>query len=463
MCHPPIRSLRLDALNRGVTSVTCLEHSTSVTTTDKRFTWIRPIHSTRPAVCTRVVCSFMAWLTILAANFLCGSSLATNARSKTVHDSPAQLWELNVRALGYVPYTVYDIGNRRGALGQFSFTEDDRIVVTFVSHTLSDTLSRRDQPDTSGLQLHALFVNAKTGEVGTKQEWSTPSRRSGVIEAPGGNFLVVRPDKLILYSPALQILKELEIPVTREAPKDDWQLLRSPGGKFLLIDYELASSDKLLCFEVRDELINLENLQVTHSWSQFGRVAWENIPGPCLAPSEHPQIQFWSGVSDDGFLLTTDSAGAPAIGQLNSTFHVLCSHTNSNCRGGSFINNQTVLVSPPPHTGRPVALISTKGEILPIYELGQREILRSVARSARGERFAISVERSKGGSELLGIAPDWSEEKIMIYDIPSHKWICTLDAKKQGITKISELALSPDGSLLALVDQDGVLEVFAIT
>ena len=371
-----------------------------------------------------------------------------------------------MRALGYVPYTVHDIGNRRGPLGQFSFSEDDRIVVTFVSHILPAVLSRRDQPDSSGIHLHGLFVNAKTGQLQKTQEWPTPSLRSGVIPVTGGNFLVVRPDKLILFSPDLKLLKELEIPVAREAFKDDWQLYRSPGGKFLLIDYAVASSETLSpssCFEMRDELIDAESLQVSRSWSEFGPAYWMPHPDPCPTSVENPHVNHWSGISDDGSLLTIDNTGAPAVGHLDGVFHVLCSHNNPNCRGGSFVNNQTVLVWPSPRLHHPITLISISGEILPIKELDENEMLRSVAKSTGGERFAISVERSKGGSELLDIGPTWFADRIMVYDIPSRKWIYTLDPKKQGITKISELALSPDGTLLALIDQNGILQVYDIS
>jgi hypothetical protein len=368
-----------------------------------------------------------------------------------------------VRALGYVRYTVHDAVNRKGPLGQFSFTQQDQIVVSYVSHILSDRLSRRDEPNLSGFRLHALFISARTGQIQSTLEWPTPSLRSGIIPAAQGNFLVVTPEKFMLYSSGLQLLKELEIPVAREAFKDDWELLRSPSGKFLLIDYEVASSDKLPCFEVRDRLIDAENLQIIQAWSQFGRVDWKPRPGPCLAPTDHPEVRFWSDVSDDGALLTTDGTGAPAIGHVDSPFHVLCSHSDPNCGKGFLVNNQTVLVWPLFNQNRHITLISMSGEMLPIQDLGNKETLRSMARSDGGQRFALSVERSKGGSELLGIATEWYEDRIMVYDLPSHKMIYTLDAKKQAITKISELALSPDGTLLALIDQNGILQVFNVT
>ena len=407
--------------------------------------------------------SLVFLLTLLPLSFFWVPSLASTAANKTASEPQAPLWKLDVRALGYVPYTVHDAGiNRRGPLGQFSFSQDDQIIVTFASHTLPGTLSRRDEPDLSGFRLHALFVNARTGQLLTTKEWPTSSLRSGIIPATKGNFLIVRPDRLILYSPDFQLLKELELPVAREAFKDDWDLVKSPGGKLLLVDFEVASSETHRmdsCFEVRDELIDAESLQVTRSWSQFGVVLGKLPSGPCASD---PSIYFWGGVSDDGSLLTTDATGAPAIGRADGRFQALCSHSNPNCRSGSLANNQTVFVWPKIRQKNPITLISTSGEVLPIQDLDDREMLHSIARSVGGRRFAISVERSKGGSRVLDLPEHWSEEKIMVYDIPSHRWIYTLDAKKQGITKIPELALSPDGKLLALIDQDGILRAYRI-
>lgn len=52
--------------------------------------------------------------------------------------------------------------------------------------------------------------------------------------------------------------------------------------------------------------------------------------------------------------------------------------------------------------------------------------------------------------------------RIQVYDIPSRQWTYSLDAEKQGAKLLSGLGLSPDGSLLALITQDGILEVFRV-
>jgi len=50
----------------------------------------------------------------------------------------------------------------------------------------------------------------------------------------------------------------------------------------------------------------------------------------------------------------------------------------------------------------------------------------------------------------------------MAFDIASHQWIHMLDARKRKIADISGIALSPDGSHLALITQGGILEIYRV-
>jgi WD40 repeat protein len=109
-----------------------------------------------------------------------------------------------------------------------------------------------------------------------------------------------------------------------------------------------------------------------------------------------------------------------------------------------------------------MALISTSGEVLMHQDLLHRETFRKLVHSADGRRFALSLDKGKGGSAALDIAPHYSLNRIMVYDLAAREWIYTLDPKKAGIKDIRELALSPDGSLLGLITQDGTLEVYSL-
>jgi hypothetical protein len=49
-----------------------------------------------------------------------------------------------------------------------------------------------------------------------------------------------------------------------------------------------------------------------------------------------------------------------------------------------------------------------------------------------------------------------------VYDIPSRQCAFTPSGKNQQINQLSDLVLPPDGSLLALINRDRILEVFRV-
>jgi hypothetical protein len=50
--------------------------------------------------------------------------------------------------------------------------------------------------------------------------------------------------------------------------------------------------------------------------------------------------------------------------------------------------------------------------------------------------------------------------RIPVLDLPSRQWIAALEAYEYNIEQICDAALSPDGTLLALFRQEGIVEVY---
>jgi hypothetical protein len=110
-------------------------------------------------------------------------------------------------------------------------------------------------------------------------------------------------------------------------------------------------------------------------------------------------------------------------------------------------------------------LIGSDGKLLFQQVFHNKEILRSSPAwhpSADGRRFAIAVMKVKGGNEFLDIGGHASLDRIMVFDIARQRWIYTLDAKSHKITGISAMAVSPDGSLVGLITQEGILEAYRV-
>jgi hypothetical protein len=104
----------------------------------------------------------------------------------------------------------------------------------------------------------------------------------------------------------------------------------------------------------------------------------------------------------------------------------------------------------------------TNGDLLFQQNFLPGEVYRWWATSAGGHRLALALDKGKGGSAALDIAPHYGLSRVIVYDLSARQWVNSLDGKKQGLKSISGLALSPKGSLLALIDQDGILQLYRL-
>jgi len=113
-----------------------------------------------------------------------------------------------------------------------------------------------------------------------------------------------------------------------------------------------------------------------------------------------------------------------------------------------------------------ISLIRTDGMALFNQEFRDSEWLLtrpiSIAPSADGRRIAVPIWVIKGGSALLDISGHRQLKRIAVLNVPSRQWVYRLDAKSRRLTTLSGLAMSPHGSLLGLIDQNGILQVYRL-
>lgn len=386
----------------------------------------------------------MAWTFFLATAGI-GLSRADPSRGKTPPPRPP-LSKLDVGALGYRPWSVHEAEiEHRFSVGQLHFLSADRLVVTFVSHVVPPTLPRRGQPEVaSSLELNALFINATTGKLEATRKWPTTAERSRIAPAPKGGFVVITPDKLVLYSPTMQPIGELNIPVGREASETFWDAVPSPRGDYILIWYD--SRDGRHC---TFELVNTQSMEVTGSGP--------NDHGPGSIPVY--------AVLDDGTMLADNSRGALVLEPPRGPWREPQFAWSPGCKawwhlpvsGQALFGGRTLGIERWCYS-----LALTTGEVVFELPLPEKEMARYVTGSGSRERLALAIEKGRGGSWLLDIPDRYSLNRITVYDIQSRQWIFSLQGKVQHIRSISGLALSPDGSNLALIDQDGILRVYEV-
>jgi hypothetical protein len=344
------------------------------------------------------------------------------------------------------------------------YLDGGQIVVTFVSTVEATGLSVRGRPDASlPFRLCALFIDAATGKVNTHGEWPTASAESCVLRSTGGRFVVFTPDKLFLYSPSLQLLRELDPALRSEATWETWGLSSSPRGRYLLVKYDAKANARLPkrpaqlrfppggkgCIEDLSiaDAEEGEDLYDTEQLSALGK--WTKKLAGCTSLPD--------SISDDGMLVLGDK-----IGRFDQPWRPFSWLEPSL---GRFINDQVLIElrrKPPRLLG--FDLHDTRGRLLLREEFHDSSDIIWVrfCQSSGGQRFAFTFDKGKGGSKILDIAPHYSLSRITVFDIPSRRWVYKLDGKRQRITEISGLALSSDGKQLAVIDQSGVLKAYRL-
>lgn len=389
-------------------------------------------------------------------------TVAGEARAE-VQSNTGPVWQLDVGALGFA--NPHRPESSRGPFPDdpICYLAGGQIVVTFVTRVAPEGVPRRDQPDESlPFRLHALFIDAATGKVRTEREWPTASARSCVLPSPGGKFLVFTPDKLLLYSPSLELLQELNLPLRTKATWETWELHPSPAGKYLLISYDAKSNarftaalhhaistndhsrtDRILAeAELSEDLVDTEDLSILASWTV--KLGFDYT---------HPP----TSISDEGLLVLGDD-----VQRFDRPWQPVSGLSDSL---GFFISDKVLLAL----RWKNIRLLgfdlnNTGGQLLFKEDFPDNgEIMVDPVRhSAGGQRFALAFIKGKGGIAALDIAPHYSLKRIIVFDIPSLQWVYRLDGKRQGIKSISGLALSPDGSQFGLIDQDGILRAYRV-
>jgi hypothetical protein len=389
--------------------------------------------------------------------------------------------QLNVRALGYAPepWPIENYG--RIGIDPVCFLSNDAVAITFVTREAPGALSRRGQSDELlPYRLHAFFIDPKTGRVINTRDWPSSSLRSRVLPATGQKFVVLTPDRLLLYSSEFNLLGQLDVTWGRESIKDHWEVAHSPGGKYLLINYEpqadakridqLPPTTPLSDWEPveRFERIDLENLQEVERWTT-------KICHDCFFTlGDHDAF----GISDDGMVQRWKNVpgGTPFNSKIveigkppDGPWRELCPYYQPYCRPGGFVSSETFIAE---REGKPGEfwLVSTNGGLLLHEVLHENETIfaghlpshASWNPSADGRRFAVAVMKIKGANAFLDIGGHSHLDRVMVFDIPSRQWIYTLNAPKRKIADISGMALSPDGLYLALITQGGILEIYRL-
>jgi len=316
-------------------------------------------------------------------------------------------------------------------------------------------------------RLHALFVDGVTGQVRNTSEWSIPSGSGSIIPITAGKFVFFTPDHLVLYSSELQTLKDMPLPPTGLENESGPVVQHSPSGKSILLVYHKDDSDHFGGYVDRDRYdfvwIDSENLEVVRAWRENG---WENTwHGPELIST----LGGYAGSISDREMVR-GLRGAIIIRKLGDPWRLIC-YLQPYCGDAQFLDDQTLLVylhaASEMTSENTIGLLGTDGKLQFRQQVGKGSYKLGPAQvSADGRRFAFVTYREEGELDIADYhlrSAHVALRSIMVYDVPSNHWVYALEANKKNrsikITSnrpfpLPKLALSPDGSLMAILIDD---------
>jgi len=365
------------------------------------------------------------------------------AERKASSGTGGPIWSVDLRSIGFTGFApkqeTWGLHLRPNPL---CFIDSKALIATFITREDVTTLARRDQPgEASPLRLHAIFLNAGAGKVQATKEWPITRSRGGVVATGDGRFAVLTPAMIAAYSPSLELVKDFRLSSQQQSHL--WNFHVSPSGKSILVEYHYP--------EAAYQWLNSDSLQPQDAlWSESM---------PVLSVSDDNEIaSFRDTYAKAERINIFEALIQPRNGAERTVCRTFAGQVAS-CGDPEFVSND-VLALVMPHGFNLVS--KTGGDALLKVSFRDDEWLgRPLYPSADGKRLAVTVWEHKGGSVFFDISSHSVLKRIVVYDLHNRQVVCTLDAKQQKIKDVSGVALSPDGSLVAVLT-DGIVKVYQV-
>ncbi len=384
-----------------------------------------------------------------AAGLMSWLPLRANARRVSLW---ASLFFLLMAALEVFPLNGVTLGPARevdlSSLGQgitpplphlLQFVNDSTLAVGLVVYNAgTPKLVRRGEArERSAFFLHTALVDASTGRVLRWAEWPTESlRHSGLVATPGSKLVVLLGDRVALYSDSLELMRRLKLP----GPKGSvWLPSASPSGRSVL--FVRAGGRKPSTWA----WVDADRLRVVHVWSAVP-------PQPQALP-----------ISDD---YITFARCHPAGGRLPCRLIVRPLDGNSvqavagiSLSYGSpeFVADNLLFALGWPHGG--ISIINLpKHRVLFRGSRGPGQVFGSAVSAPDAARFVVPALDGGPGLDYLYVfdGPSARLRTLRIRGVSSLAWPWWFAVSS------SWLALSPDGRLLAVMENFKTVLIFRL-
>jgi len=340
------------------------------------------------------------------------------------------LLEVDLRNLGYKTYEGVE------RLPTFvDFTDVNNLAVAWL--TLDDrTADKKTGKHPIGpAHLHVFALDTRTGQKQGLREWSTPSYPVSFLGVHDGRFLTCTGSLLRLFSPSFDVIRELHLPDDRACESI------SPSRQLLLLSFRSGQ-------RYQRTLLDVGTFAAVAEWTEedltYG-ISSHWLVGRCGKPLEvciRRIDQSWHAFQPPG--IDKRFRGY----WRKSTF---------------FVNDETLVIE----AGHEMAVATVDGALLFRVVLPKNRSFGGDQGSSGGERFAVIVNRQRGlTSPGLDMYAFPSNDRVVVYSIPDRRAIYAVKVKGTSPwapwePHVNQLALSPDGTLLAVVS-DEILKVYRL-
>lgn len=338
-------------------------------------------------------------------------------------------WTRDLRTLGYPAHPSENFSRTFGVPPtKLAFADQEHLVATFISADPGAPSEHEGRPASFRLRLHIVVFESKTGEVDTKDDWSTPNPNDGVVAAHDGKVVVRSGNKLTVFSTRLETLKETDTALGTRPNGRLFRVFSSPSGRFLLLEFTPN-------VQTEYSWMNADSLETIHSFSESlvpSSISDEEIGGwRRITPRE---AEFVIRKPDEpGRVITLPSHSSNAV---------------------IFVNQNTFAIE----AGySPIPIVRTDGTPVETITPNTHNFFSRVTPSAEGYRFAFTGSSIRNASEILSPHQTWEYvQRVNVYDISTHTFVGDVEVNHSGRNQDFPLALPPNGSMLAFLDRESL-------
>lgn len=351
--------------------------------------------------------------------------------------------QTSIKVLILVTLSVVDSRPASRVRTFLDFTDANNIAFAWlVADDYPKLVKTKDPPVPEPAHLHALILDAATGQEKWRQDWATPYYPTFFQTIRDGKFLVCTENTLRLFSSNFELVREKALPgnITCNSPLGGSV---SPSRRSLLLASDYRSQNRTYA------ILDTETLTAVASWD-------DSTPFGVSATSDTWQVG------------RCDNSGNICVGQMGRSWRPLSS-ANANAgknvgyQQANFIGDMIFTTA----IGNEMRVTTVEGTVLFQLTLPNRQSFELPTVSANFERFAVIVDHLRGlQSETLDMYPFHSNDRVLVYSVKDGRAIFALKLNGDSPWPFvpqheNQIALSPGGDRIA-VFSDSILRVYRL-